>query len=996
MRTTTIKKAGWFLVAAVSLSAVAAPPTNLPADNKKEFAKPAVGQAETPKRLPVSVLMLLLDSITPIVVPPAPATSGPSGSVASSSPTFSWSPSTGATSYILTVKHGGSTTDFSTEYSAATAGCAAGSGTCSITPSFTFTAGTTYSWSVQGKNSAGTGTASATKTFIPNPVVGGTVAAPLAFSEQPFGALELIDTIDTATMAPATESPVAASSVKAILGQNARTLTPGTEASYITYRIGKNKGLVAKQAYVLDIEYPDDVPRAMFIANRGADFLRGFTTGSAVGDSRKAWTLSTLESLNYPQSNSWKHYHSLFYLHERFSPKAERNSICSLRDLLPADGFDVSIFQSRQMNDPRSQGAAVGKIRLYKVTNPAALPAAITYPGSLPRRHLFWREEMADEAVSNASASKRATTAAIDWFGFKMDMGRALGFNTVGKDMFEWGWNQGFDSGDTQWALNANPPLTNIWGEIVAAATTRGLELMPYLEYGGTLGYNCMPGYPCDKNAGTYKSMGFQRRTDKLFKGVYGPGCNQILDVNGNPVKDANGKNTYDCSSANSYTGVYWTEDKSADLTDPDTEADLKKVIDKLVVQYKAGGAKFGGVWLRMRQSKLPMSFSPKTLARYNTDNPNAQRSLTQLRNDTSSRQSYYDWWYGKRRAFLQKIRDYARSTGTVDNNIQLLFSTYPGEPVPDAFETNVSTSGLQLVTDDTAWWSTYRSGLNNTNDPHFWYRYKWSARTNADAISQRMHKNGLEKTWPIQSNEYNADQEEATHSSPPADPARYQNDDGIAMTYDFGNPLYTVSDSALLASYSNTAGQSLTHHFPLNEDNGKSFDEAYAGAKCADPATRATAPRYGLTDDEPFDGKLGYMSVAVERSGPFTVLAEATALANGNPINIAYLESSSMSRGFPAYVKRFNQALLSLPALPAVVASGMTSNAAVVVKQINSGSGTYYAVVNPTMTSKTAVVIDFGASSSLQDLLLPGTTYTAQKLQFDMYPGEVRTFRKP
>ena len=63
-----------------------------------------------------------------------------------------------------------------------------------------------------------------------------------------------------------------------------------------------------------------------------------------------------------------------------------------------------------------------------------------------------------------------------------------------------------------------------------------------------------------------------------------------------------------------------------------------------------------------MRQTKLPMSFSAATVARYNNDNPASPRTITQLRNDESSRAAYYAWWYGKRRAFLVALRDYIRT----------------------------------------------------------------------------------------------------------------------------------------------------------------------------------------------------------------------------------------------------------------------------------------------------------------------------------------------
>ncbi len=823
------------------------------------------------------------------------------------------------------------------------------------------TQNTPYVYTLQSRDAAGN-VSNTVSITVQTPTVGVTVVpAPLPLNEQPFGALELVDEIDTATAAPNLQIPSGVSGVSTVLGKSARVMEPGEAARFFSYRIGAGKGLVAKQAYVLDIEYPDDVARAMFVANRGADFVRGFATGKAIGDARRTYTPSTLESLAYPHSGRWRNYRSLFYLHERFSSlTAQRNAECANRSLLPADGFDVTVFQTNTYNDPRNNGVAVGKIRLYKVLNPASLPATINYPGSLPRRHVYWREEMADEAVMGSTAAKRAVANPIDWFTFKMDMGRALGFNTVGKDMMEWGFNQGFNAGDSVWMHNAQAPMTDIWAQIVAQAAERNLYVMPYLEYGGSLGSNCSPGNPCDKTPGNHKSLGFQRRTQKLFHGVYAG--------DGEAAK-------------NQYTGVWWTEDKSADLTDPDTLTDMKKVVDKLLVRFK-GQATFLGLWLRMRQTKLPMSFSPETIARYNADNPGNMRTLNQLQTTESSRAAYYTWWYGKRREFLMAIRDYARAQ-MADSSLQVHFTPYADEPVPRAYAPNptMDSKPLNLVTDEPAWWSSYAGALTLTGNNE-WFKWQWGGTLPNAALSQTVHRNGL-GFFKVPHNSWGSSWTEHGHSTPPADPQSYQSDDGLAMTLSFGNGLYTVADGSLLSEYNNTAGASLVHHFPLNEDDGN----GYKDNTCTDLRP--------VKLDDAFDAKFGYLSVAVERADAYVTLAEARALANGNPINIAYLESSSMSRGFPAYVRRFNQALLSLPALPMTTVSGISSNNQVVVRRINSAAGTYYAVINPTLQRQSALTLTFSGAASVRDLLKQ-VDYPGSKLLVDLYPGEVRTFLIP
>ncbi|MES2582742.1 MAG: fibronectin type III domain-containing protein [Pseudomonadota bacterium] len=842
-------------------------------------------------------------------------------------------------------------------------GSAVGGVLSSSTTTYTdtgLTSSTAYTYTVVAKDAAGN-VSSPIQAVATTLAAGGPTVVTLNLDEQPFGALQLVDEIDTATVAPSQQIPAGTSGVQSVLGRSARTVAPGDSARFLTYRLGAGKGLVAKQAYVLDIEYPDDVARAIFVANRGADFVRGFATGTAIGDVRRTYTTSTLESLAYPQTSTWKNYRSLFYLHERFSPLiAQRNAECANRSLLPADGFDVTVFQASSLNDPRSNGLAIGKIRLYKVVDTAALPATVNYPGGLPKRHVYWREEMADEAVMGSTVAKRAVANPIDWFVFKMDMGRALGFNTVGKDMMEWGFNQGFDSADSVWMYNAQGLMSNIWGQIVTQAAARNLYLLPYLEYGGSLGSNCSGGQPCDRTPGNYKSLGYQRRTEKLFHGVH-PGDGE--------------------ADKNRYTSVWWTEDKSADLTDPDTLTDFKKVMDKLLVQYK-GQANFMGTWLRMRQTKLPMSFSAATVARYNSDNPGNTRTIAQLQNDESSRTAYYTWWYGKRRSFLLAIRDYIR-TQVGDSSLQVHFSAYADEPVPRAYNPGPTetSQALNLVSDDAAWWSTYANSLSSAGD-NGWFKWQWSAKTPASSVSDRIHRNGL-TLFKRPYNSWGSSWPEFGHSTPPADPSRYQSDDGLAMTMQFGNGLYTVDDAALLGEYANAAGASLVHHFPLNEDDGNGFENN----------TCTTLRPVNLSDA--FDAKFGYLSVAVERGGPYSVIAEARALANGNPVNIGYLESSSMSRGFPAYVRRFNQALLSLPALPLSSVGGVSDNGQVIVRKTAvTANGTYYAAVNPSLQPQSQVTLTFPAAN-VKDLLTQ-TTHPNAALRMDFYPGEVRTFLVP
>ena len=190
--------------------------------------------------------------------------------------------------------------------------------------------------------------------------------------------------------------PADVSSVQAMLGRSARTAAPGDSARGPPDR--RRQGPGRQQALCARHRVPRRRGARHLRGQPGADFVRGFATGTAIGDVRRTYTTSTLESLAYPQTGAWKNYRSLFYLHERFSPLiAQRNA--GVRQPQPAavqTALTSPSVPGQPAQRPRSNGLAIGKIRLWsKVVNAASLPAAINYPASqLARRHVYWREEI--------------------------------------------------------------------------------------------------------------------------------------------------------------------------------------------------------------------------------------------------------------------------------------------------------------------------------------------------------------------------------------------------------------------------------------------------------------------------------------------------------------------------------------------------------------------------------------------------------------------------
>ncbi len=706
---------------------------------------------------------------------------------------------------------------------------------------------------------------------------------PLADLGKPFGRLPLVDEIDCAADEPThgfVEDPPAASRVETILGRPCRVLrkTPG-EGAYFAYRVGRHKLLQAGRAYVLEVEYPEDAPRTTIVLNGGNETARGFHTGSTFGDAfHPKYVNNNNESLRVPLSGAYRPWRLFFHLHDRF-PELEFLRGAGPRPLLPEDGFPVVICQFSAANIPASHGAAVSRIRLYEVPDPAKLDAQYTLPpDGLPRRHIFWREEMADGVIGADRPEDRGLADPLDWYRHKVGQMRFLGMNSFSKDLLEFGACQGWDStagGGNRWVYH-NWRHKGWWSQIVEMMGREGFDVLPYYEYSGSKGQ---------------QGLGNQRRARPLTR------------------DDA-------------YTHIKWIESANADLTDPDTHADLKKMLDLTIVRHK-DKARFVGAWLRPR-AQLPIGFGEATLRRF-AEEANQGEAVTrrQLIDDEALLGRYYDWWYGKRREFLTAMRDHLRDGG-VNPQAVILYTATMSEP-----GVSFPTWDKQFVTDDVAGWR------ERLKDP---------------AVSKGLEIKPLGIDEVIENDLYleallaprlNWGGWEVHHSSPPADPQRYKQTDGVLLTHCI-NRAYTVGSPKTLDRFRGPAGLAVVRHYALNEN--MMFDKR----------------------DQP---KLGYFVADIERAGPYCMLAEARAVACGDPNYLGYLVGSNYGRGFPEYVRDFNTALLSLPALPSEVLDEAASDSDVVVRAIPTPShGTYLAVVNVGLEAKENVVIRLPASGRVTD----------------------------
>ena len=722
-----------------------------------------------------------------------------------------------------------------------------------------------------------------------------------AFTLQPFGEVKVVDEIDcTKADHRFADSPKDASKVVDVAGRKCRTLAVQQgKSSYLTWRVGEGKGLKPNGAYVLVIEYPDDKPRSFFVRNYGNNSRRSFYTGAATGDAFEGPIVQHKpESLKIPQSGKYELWTSLTYLGLKASnlrdldqKKADAQGVKRQLDIA-TDGFDVVVGQYRREWNPASEGVAVSKIQLCEILDEKKAWAQLALPPSpLPRRRIFWREEMSDGVMGKDDLCPG--NSGVDWIEQKFRAMKFFGQNTYCKDLLEFGHNQHWDCNwkhgkpggkSWKWMWGTNGELADLWSKIVPLAVDKyGFDLLPYYEYGGAAG---------DPS----EALGPQKRAEPL-------------DVDNKPDRKTRGAN---------YTHIWWSEGKlRVDITDPDTLAELKYVLEGTILRYpeqvRKGG--FAGALMRPRPGQWAISFSDKTRARFAAEeNGGKAVSRADLKNDKALYAKYIAW-YGKKRAqFMDEIRRYLEDNGVKDA-IAILEN--------DDSETGYNVADCQgMLTDDPAGWQARLPGkkFTDVNDPKIVSNHLFLKALRTPA--------GTWGPWEWQ------------HASPACDPEHYADLKNVWIAYPF-HALFTVTDPGCFDAFRNANGtDTLIRHYDLNE---------------------------GTLDD------LGYAMADWERAGRACMLSEVTAMANGDPVNLGYLMGSNYTRGFPGPVREFNQNFLALPALPSTVVKGACSDPEVVLREIDcSKAGVkakYYVLVHKGLAEKHDVTVKLpsGGKSSVE-----------------------------
>ena len=601
------------------------------------------------------------------------------------------------------------------------------------------------------------------------------LAHPVNPINNPDYQLKLVDEIICAedTSHKYTQHELGNITTKDILGKKCRVIEPG-RASYFAYEIGRGKGLKPGAAYFLAIEYPEDSPRSFIVNNFGDTTRLGLSTGKTFGDSLGSrYVGSNPELIDYPLSGKYETATQLMYLHHRTANDEKsilRNGATIERTA--EDGFVVAIAQFGAHGDPFNAGAAVYRIALYEVGNPEALVAKINYPhDGLPRRHLFWREEMGDGPVSG-SPENRAIPDAIDFYRYKVNLLHYLAMNTYCQDMLEFGHNQCWDSspfGGNDWYFQPQEPQR--WENILTMLTEHpDLYILPYYEYAGGRGGD------------TNKAVGSR--------------C-VCLNVNGERM----------------YTHISWSGYPVAnvDFADPIFKTDIKKLMNATMskflrdIRFK-GKLNFLGAWFRPRPEANPISFNDNDLKRYEQDTK-IKVTRQQLEENPQLLNAYVDWFLLQRKDWIETVRDYLRKS--VNKDAVVFYTTDHSEPgrgcgldgiaadKPEEYATLFKSEPI------TALFAADEDKVADVSAFNF-YPIEDAVKNYASNIQKPMWTWGKWR-WDL--------------GCPQPDPLNYKDSEGAFMSYTF-NRLYTTKNERDMETFRAKDGLLMVRHYSLNENN--------------------------------------------------------------------------------------------------------------------------------------------------------------------------------
>ena len=881
--------------------------------------------------------------------------------------------------------------------------------------------------------------------------------APAVFDYQNLTLVDEVDCGDAYDSHTLYESTQGVSEIQTILSDQCRVIPNiGEEPKYFAYKIGEDCDLEAGSAYVLVVEYPEDMSRSVIVCNNGCETSRGFHTGFTVGDALSpSYVSSNPESISYGLSREYRRWEQLFHLNDR-TPDIVKDGT---RPNEPEDGFYVVIAQFRESDCPLNSGAAVRRIALYEAPSQQSYTQTLAeLPEGLPQRHLFWREEMADGVV-HGDDEDWGLIDPIDFYRYKARLHKFLGMNTFSKDLLEFGHCQDWDPAKyAGWYIVSQEPYR--WEQILVMLGSEGYDLsvLPYYEYTGS-----------SANGGI--GLGKLKRSETL-------------------------------SGNEDYTHVSWSEKMNIDVSDPDAVTDSEMLLEVTIKdlangnrpvpkEYAGSGMAtwsngrwgyidFGPDWEDVRITEgwtrsviwHEGDPSPYQAVYWHTDTSGfsgdtvpqgaiAETTINFITQDQSGVSNYWtkDFGLSQANAITPQARylnlraadsltscaefaliGWVEDGGDPDIQTLVPYGVGGSHPIQYLFDNQpeYNTAGVEIAG---AWWRTRPSAIPNGFSDTTLERFRQDISYGSTITRSTIESQGLLEDyydwWNLERRDYvlalrdylqtNVNSDAVVlyswdHTESGTSPAASIICDYLPRwQYISGNP--KTCDEAVTNELHLTAMQTPVptwggyewHHSiprgdPWNYSNDDDVMMEYVFNKLytvPEPdwldeyrsnSGLAVTRHYCLNEDCMTDSQdssiLGYFVCDFEVAGPYCVLPDARAVAYGNPTYIGYLSSNNFNRGFPAYVREFNANFLALPALPMADEAGATTEDDVVVRSITTANdGTWLAIINVGLEDLEDVEITLPVSGTVTDAVTGSAiTVSYGKITLDLWPGRLKS----
>ena len=673
------------------------------------------------------------------------------------------------------------------------------------------------------------------------------------------------------------EREPAFTTIETVLGQRCR-VTHGW--GWFGYKLNR-QGLKPGSAYLVVMEYPEDVGRTYTIFNTGIVLSLvggyGFHTGKTLGDH---WTRTlNSEYTDYPLSGKMQRWTSLFHLGaQTWAPGDPWNNAPTAGD--SKEGFWFIVGGVGPSQDPLAAGAAVSTIKLYEISDMDALfPRIEEPPLELGRRELFMTAE--SDGITKLVGKQELVD---QWAQYRLQDARFMGLS----------------------GLSPN-------GRV---------DLQPLFDANdrGRYGVKVFPRWMIER--------------DVLGKVGVPP---EAL------AKNADGEDIAPPEGA-------YTLEKMPDLLHPAT----LEAIKQLITEELAGLADhpgFAGLMLYKHYGgPFPVSFSDYALQLFAKETGTRLQGEGQARRDwllADRKQQYYNWWWGKKHAFLLALRDHLQA---LRPDLKLFYFPWHSDDDfpfscgrlrysgrPDMDKIYVPGTNILLVPSYTVppdqWTAEQKKHPALARQ---YYRESLAPElqgklTFEDLLYGRVKDMpqfwGAPRSGELPHLRYPDQMDLVAMLTEPGsvyangvghNPRLYLEDKGIV----YWAPVryrFTADNPKFLDLFRTGEGSAIAVHMPYNEETSHLNVPSIHGAH------------------------------GVEHGGPFCMMEEVVAMAHSDPMYIMDSMWEPLKRGFPQVARAFAQAYRALPAAPSVVLKEAIAPAdeAVVVRSYDTAYGQYLAVIN-------------------------------------------------